>query len=299
MLFRSQTIEFLKGLLILLKDCALGDKDSPEVIAKRQMLLPMLASMALNKHNKKLYSTRLNATWFENHEETIFRENKINPEIINDFPITPQILKKIELLCSSIITSSQSYLLTDSSTHTVLFKNELLGLNLNKGNNHDIDKWLALISGNIIGTDISKEVFFNSNIDARYFFDIIKNWNSNIGYIPNWGSDLFMGIDMKSNEIPLQIRNIFAFGVNFSYSYFRRLEIRNSDLSSCNFSCCKFDNFCLIESDLRLSNFENIFINYESEEKGIINRYQVDKREHDYDLDFEGKFCLIFCFIFR
>lgn len=278
----DQTIDFFKGLLVLLKECVTGNPQEKTVFSKRELLIPLLASMAINKHNKKLYSTRLNATWFEKHEEAIFSKNKINDDIINDFPITQIILDKIEKLCYGIINSSKIYFLAEPLRHSVLYKNELMSVNNTEANFIEIDKWFALIAGNLIGTNILKRKFFNSEINAKYLFDMIRNWNYHEGYLPYWKTDLFIGINMKENDVIIAYDDLDISGVDFSYSYFRQLLLKNSQVRSCNFSDSTFDLFEINQSDISFTKFDNISI---EESLNLIKGHR-----------FEGYFSLTFCF---
>jgi len=278
----DQTVDFFKGLLVLLKECVTGNPQEKNVLAKRELLIPLLASMAINKHNKKLYSTRLNATWFEKHENTIFSKNKINTEIINDFPITNAILDKIEKLCYGIINSPKIYFLAEPSQHSILYKNELISINNTMANYIEIDKWFALIAGNLIGTNVLEKKFFNSEINAKYLFDMIRNWNFSEGYLPYWKQDLFMGINMKNNEEVISYDYLNVNGIDFSNSYFKQLVLRNSQIRGCNLSNSTFDFFEINNSDISFTKFDNISI------KESLNLSRVQ--------NFDGHFSLNFCF---
>ena len=254
----DQTVDFLKGLLILLKECISDNNNDKNIFAKRELFLPLLASMAINKHNKKLYSTRLNATWFEKYEEDIFRNNRISNEMINDFPITLKTLDKIDKLCQNIINSKKVYLLDEPSMHSVLYKNELTCL----GNIHEqlfeIDKWFALLSGNHLINNVEQKKFFNSKLDADSLFKLIMIW-SNKERTPEWTNDLFMGIDMSSNSETLYF-NSPIYNINFSHSYLKYVLFSTSNIRNCNFSNCTFDRVSFEKSDLTGTLFDDIDI---------------------------------------
>ncbi|OFX60166.1 MAG: hypothetical protein A2046_15325 [Bacteroidetes bacterium GWA2_30_7] len=282
----DQTIDFLKGLLVLLKECALGDSNDKSVFAKRELLIPLLSSMAINKHNKKLYSTRLNTKWFEKYEDEIFSKNKLNDDIINDFPITQKEINKIEILCKKILESSKVYMLDEPSNHTILFKNELMSIHKFKRNFNEIDKWLALIAGNIIVNEIENKKFFNYNLDATYLFELIRNWNYNYGTVPYWGRELFVGINMENNVFDLVYNNLNLIHLNFSYSYFKRLVINDSNLIQCDFSNSIFEYFNIFYSGIRGLKFNNVDI------KGLL----YDDSLFNSSLNrYEGRFSLTFC----
>lgn len=288
----DQTIDFFKGLLILLKECVLGKPEENSTYAKRELLIPLLSSMAINKHNRKCYSTRLNAKWFENYEEKIFSQNKINEEIVNDFPITKVILAKIEKLCISIINSSKIYFLAEPLVHSVLYKNELISVDKDENKFHEIDKWFALIAGNLIGTDISESRFFNSKIDAKHLFDMIRNWNYNKDYSSTWKNDLFVGINMKESKKSLVYEHLDISNLNFSYSYIRNLYLGNSQIRSCDFSNSTFEGFNIEKSDISFTKFDNISIDNSSND----HHSNDDDVEFHRAYPFSGNFGLTFCF---
>ncbi|MFT3679846.1 MAG: SMEK domain-containing protein [Ferruginibacter sp.] len=275
----DQTVDFFKGLLELLKECVLSDPKEKSIHSKRELLIPLLSSLAIKKHNKKLYSTRLNATWFEKHEKEIFSKNKISNEIVDDFPITMLILAKIEVLCREIISSKKIYFLDEPARSSVLFKNELTIIN-NYPKIYEIDKWLALITGNIVGTNVMKRQFFNSNLNTQDLFNIITHWNYYVGEIPYWGIDLFMGINMKNDEGIYNYKRLDLSRLNFSYSNFKNVSIQNSTIRFCDFSNSTFEYFNIIRSDITGSKFENITI-MSSQNETLM----------------EGNFSLTFCFI--
>jgi hypothetical protein len=283
----DQTVDFFKGLLTILKECVSGNPEDKGLRTKRQLLIPMLASMAINNHNKKLYSTRLNATWFETHESELFSKSKIMDKVINDFPITSKTLDKIDILCKKIIRSPKTYLLAEPFRHSILFKDELMSINNSQRNFYEVDKWFALVAGNIISTNTDNNIFFNSNIDSRYLFDMIRNWNNinNQQGVPEWGLDLFMGINMHNNEEFNSYHMLTVRGINFSYSYFKNLSFFRSDLSSCNFSFSKFQGFSIEDSNISGCKFDNVVIQRTS-----------DTNKNSRILIY-GDFSITFCFI--
>lgn len=282
----DQTIEFFKGLLVLLKECAENNPNDKTIFAKRELLIPLLASIATRKNNTKLYSTILKITWFKKYEDEIYSNNKLNDDIINDFPIDKNIIGKIELLCQKIIESQKTYLIEEPKIDTILFKKELMSVNKLKGNFNEIDKWLALIAGNKLSTDIEKRQFFNSKLEATLLFNLIQNWNYNFGAVPSWGFENFMGIDMSGNNQIIELQHLNLYNCNFSYSYLKRLEISISQLMNCIFSNCLFEYFHLIYCYLIGTQFNNIQIEVKSEEELKTNRYIIG-----------GKFSIDFCFI--
>jgi uncharacterized protein YjbI with pentapeptide repeats len=284
----DQTIEFFNGLLLLLKDCVFGDINDSNTISKRELFIPLLASMAIKEHNKKLYSDRLYTKWFEDYEDKLINTNKLDSKMIENFPINQKVFDKIEKLCINIINSTKSYVIDESTRKTILFKDELVRLNNLNGKLYEIDKWFALIVGNVIATDISKMKFFNSQIDAKQLFNLIKSWNYNVGYLPSWGRSLFIGINLKNNVSPIKFSYLNLSGVDFSYSYLKMLTLNKSTLYSCNFSNSTFEFFNIIESNISGSVFDEI---------KIIQRTKQNVEISDiHEFHFEGDFCLTFCY---
>ena len=288
----DQTISFFRDLLNLLKECVLGGPENKTIPTKRELFVPLLASMCIRKHNKKLYSTRLNVTWFEKYSNEIFSSNKINDKLIKDFPITKKELDKIELLCQKIISSPKTYLLENPGRHTALYSEELISVSNLKGNVYEIDKWLALIAGNILGTNIQTKQFFNSKLDAKSLFDLIRNWNYNKGSIPIWGRELFQGICMESNQDALIFTHLIAYSINFSYSVLKGIIFKYSILVDCDFSNSIFDYFNIEQSDITRSKFENIAI-----KSTFAKNRRILELENRVIVNFEGPFSLSFCFI--
>ena len=309
----DQTIDFFKGLLLLLKECVLGDPNEKTICMKRELLIPLLASISLPNHNRRLNSARLKTKWFEKHEEEIFKRNRLTEGIVKDFPITKEILDKVELLCQKIIGSEKTYLLEKPREHNILFANELISMNSIKGKLHEIDKWIALITGNIIGTDIEKKIFFNAKLNGKDLFELIRIWVSNFLYTAHWSVDLFQGIDMRKDENNLIYTHLNFSGLNFSYSYFKNIDFNFSSLTNCNFSYVTFDNASLLlckfwGSDFNEIKIENNFYldlcqmvpgvffpqKLSNRLRNIANRNEVENTDHfGFELNFGSQYSYI------
>lgn len=274
----DQTVDFFQGLILLLKECVLGNPKNKEIYAKRELLIPLLASLGIKDYNKKLYSIRLNATWLEKYESKILSAKKIPSEIIYDFPLDASTLKKIETLCINIINSKKTYILDEPKQHSVLFKNELISIN--NQNKFNIDKWYSLILGNLLKNDIEEKIFFNSDLSSSIIFNLINDWNTHDDYLPYWSENLFMGINMLKND-NRESYHLNLYNVNFSYSYLKKINLRDSNLINCNFSNCTFENIQFYKCDISRSNFDNINIIGKSED----------------DIHIGGRLNILFCFI--
>ncbi|MGM9478034.1 SMEK domain-containing protein [Pedobacter sp. GSP4] len=277
----DQTIDFLKGLITMLRECVEGSSENPSIIAKRELLIPLMASIAINKHNKKLYSTRLKIQWFEKYESEIYRNNKLIPEMIRNFPITLTVLQKIEELCREIIKSPTIYTLGEPRMNTVLFNAELSG-SPRKHFYTAIDKWFALIIGNLICNNISSRKFFNNKINSEILFQLIRDWNFEHGKVPEWGRNLFMGILTSYEDPTIMLQRLDLTEINFSFSTFSAIYIRDSMLRYTNFSHCNFTYFSAQNCDILRATFDEIKISESA--------YEIE------DIEFDGPFSLIFSY---
>jgi hypothetical protein len=280
----DQTIEFLKGLVMLLKEATLGISNDVNTLEKRRLFIPLLSSLSITNHNKKLYSTKLDLKWFDDYKKEIFEENIIPEDAVKKFPINEDVFRRIEKLCINIINSTKVYFIGEASLNSLLFKNELIATANNiRESLVDIDKWYALMVGNLLVTDTPKGVFFNSKIEARQLFDMIKNL-SNTDYFPVWANKYFQGIDMKGNTEVLVYSRLRCWGFDFSNSYLKRLVIRESNLNSSFFINSTFENFNLINCQVRHVDFNNITV--------INSEIKEDKNERNRS---EGNFALSLC----
>lgn len=269
----DQTVEFFKGLLQLLRECVLFNEADNNLFEKKKLLLPLLISIATEKHNKNLYSERLYSKWFEYYEDDIFNHDELPEKIINDFPVKKEHLDKIEAICREVIISPKKYLLGKSKSRTVLFDDELIELEKEKFSDYEIEKWLALVAGNAIVNDFETKTFFNGKLEASYLFGMIKNWNFHKGIVPIWSVTCFIGIDMNEFKKPVLCKQMNLQFINFSYSHFRYLIIEHSILDFCCFLNVVFEDVSIDFSSLINTAFMNVKLlsktfNYEDGREG-------------------------------
>lgn len=233
-----QTVVFFKELLQLLKDSC-----SPTEIEKRKLLFPLMASLATEKHNKKTRCNRLYYTWLA---QVSLNNSTFYPEkLIKDWCIDEGKIEKIITLAKTILESNKEYLTTKANFHTVLFDREVVEIENERLNRapHNIDKWLALLVGNILHTDIEKRVFFNGMINTpEVFFEMMKNWSYSYSYsaVPQWANNYFQGIKTEKMTEKIDINNINIMDINFSFSTFKNISIRNCHIHTCRFDFCEF-----------------------------------------------------------
>jgi len=232
----AQTIQFFTEMLKLLIETA-TDENSQQVLEKRKLLFPLMASLATKKNNK-LFCNAIYYEWFKQYP---CKENEANypPKLLVHWCIDQDKIDKIIRLAREILESKTNYILTQAETKTALYDNELLVVQDKLSNfAPDIDRWLALLVGNTLYNHVEEERFFNWNIkNFEHLFDLIRNWNYNYNEpAPKWGVGLFMGINMKSNKEVVSLNYCNLAFINFSHSYFYKLSFMFSYIGDGRYS---------------------------------------------------------------
>ena len=241
----EQTIIFLKDLIILLTDCA-KENDSQDLLNKRRLLAPLIASLATSEYNKDLYSEYINLKWFD---QINFNENK------SDFPessLEQWVIKKDEVnkimdLIREIIDSDIYMYLGNVEKVNALFNKEIIvsPFSLDRFP-PDIDRWIALIVGDSIIHNMYSDKYFASSVnDFKKLYAMVFSWNNyNNEAVPIWARnesfpnsncDLFRGIDMSENTSLVNLSNLALYGFNFSNSYLKNITFDQSNLNDCIF----------------------------------------------------------------
>jgi hypothetical protein len=255
----EQTIQFLKELLRLLKDTTI-EGQAINLLEKRKLLFPLMASLATKKHNN-LFCNNIYYEWF----------NKLNiPEDKSEYPseafsewcITPEKMNRIIMLAEKIIESKNSYLLTKAEEKTSLYNKEIISIQNTKIKDlpPDIDRWLSLLVGNKLFNNEKEETYFAGRImNFENLFDMIRNWNYAFACAaPKWGQKLFKGINMSKTNSFTDMSHLVLSGLDFSYSYLKKFESWHSRIRDCKFNYVEFENVKFNFSDLNNSQFQNI-----------------------------------------
>jgi len=256
----EQTIEFFKELLMLLKG-SVSTELTDEVLEKRKLLYPLMATLASDRHNT-LYCERIDSKWFE-EVEIDNASPSINQELLKTWAIGEKELEKIIVLAKDIIDSKTTLLLAKTSSRTALFDNELTVFQNAQVSDAptDMDKWLALVVGNLLHDDVSEDRdFFNGRLEfPEHLFEMIRGWNYfTKDSAPFWCKEYFKGIDMKQDRI-IEMKHLQLSYLNFSYSTLQNLSIAHSNLNSTSFYSCIFDGqIHMFFSVIMNVNFENI-----------------------------------------
>lgn len=238
----DQTIEFFKELLLLLKG-SVSSELTDEVREKRKLLYPLMATLASDRHNN-LYCERIDTKWFE-AVEIDNASPTINRELLEDWAIGEKELEKVIVLAKDIIDSKTTLLLAKTSTRTALFDNELTVFQNAQVSDSptDMDKWLALVVGNLLHDDVPEERdFFNGRLEfPEHLFEMIKGWNyyRNKG-VPIWASKYLKGVSVHKS---IALMGIQSGNIDFSYSiFYGRVLFNKTNLFNVNFAHCIFRN---------------------------------------------------------
>lgn len=268
----NQTFDFLVNLLVLLKETSV-DLNTQDIIEKRKLLYPLIASISI-EHNNNLFCNEIFYNWYKIQ---IFEENKAEyPESsLLNWPIKKEHIDKISTLCACILNSTGNILLTKAETKSALFDNELIHIKNNELNNIcvDTDKWIALLVGNTLHTDKSDPTdvkLFNTDykINPKSLFNLIITSNytdQNVLRGNNFKKILFLGIDMRNNSNTIDFLKIDFEDYDFSYSYFKDAFFISCLFNSTIFNNCSFSNTIFIGSKIFFAKFYNI-ITFENSE---------------------------------
>ncbi|WP_340388180.1 pentapeptide repeat-containing protein [Paenibacillus sp. FSL E2-0151] len=271
----EQTIDFLVGLLTLLKECV-SDNPDELTIKKRKLLFPMLASLSTSDYSKGLFSQYLKFKWFDNYP---IDKNTVEPplELLKKWIIDKEVIDKIIKLARDVIYSKANYLLTSvNSNHSSLYNNEVTQVSDSMNSiPPDIDRWLSFLVGNILYTNDKKRVFFTSGItDPKIIFDMFRNWSLFSDTVsPDWGRSLFRGLTLEDNTSDEPIledrysrRKVKTYSLtglsmqemNFSYSKISDIVFNNCGINNSDFTGSEISNVSFENSDLRRTSFKSV-----------------------------------------
>ncbi|MCP4108910.1 MAG: hypothetical protein GY749_25755 [Desulfobacteraceae bacterium] len=294
----EQAVRFFEDLLRLLKETA-TDKVTDDIIEKRRLLFPLMASLSTEEYSRGLYCNRIFYKWYDNIN---IKEDQadIDEEYVKNWPIDQDSIDKIIELAKSVIESDMNYTLIKAEPKTALFDKEVMAVpkRLNELP-PDIDRWLALIVGNELFNNEEKKEFFAGQIErVEHLFDMIVNWNYCMkDSTPSWARRLFRGINMSNFNGQIIVNDISFSHIDFSYSYFKNFSAKYCRFLGCIFNCNGFENIVLSFSNLTSSIFSQIkSIKNEFDlglcivEQGVIIPHELYKKIAGYDAGFYSNF---------
>ncbi len=255
-----QTVLFLIEMLRLLRSSA-GAKVNKNVLQKRQLLFPLMASLSNNKNNN-LFCYDIYYEWFKKFKIPV-NSTKYPEESITNWYFDKEKIDKLINLSHQIIDANAEYVLVKGDAHTALFDSEVFETRDNKLRTipPNIDKWLALLVGNVLYNNETKREYFNSKISKiDNLFEMVRNWNyySSNDSAPFWAKPFFKGLDMSNNDDEYNYQHINISGIDFSNSNLKNLNLSSSKISGSIFRNVSFEDVDFSFSDLSNSQFSNI-----------------------------------------
>lgn len=256
----GQTINFLIEMLRLLRSAA-STNVNEKILQKRQLLLPLMASLSTNKNNR-LFCHDIYYEWFKKFKIPV-NMTQYPKESITNWYFTQDKIDKVVLLTKQIIESSNEYIVAKGESHTSLFDKEIFEIKDDKLQTctPNIDKWLALLVGNILQNSETKRNYFNSKITKpERLFDMVRNWNYHSYYdsAPFWAKPFFKGIRMTENDEDYNFSHINISGIDFSHSDFKNCNFSSSKILGCLFKNVSFTDVDFSFADLSNSQFKSI-----------------------------------------
>lgn len=241
----EQTIDFFKELLRLFLETS-KDSDSKDIIEKRKLLFPLLASTA-SKKNNTLFCNDVFYEWYKKCSIDDYQSD-YPVKSLNNWYLNNEKINKINILAAKILNSKSNFLLAKAENKSSLYNNELLLLKNDKLSSitHDIDRWLSLLVGNTLYNDYSNvdnPKLFNTDykINSENLFQLIDNLkysNSDIILQDSWRHRLFNGVNMEESNFFMQFYSVFN-NFDFSYSYLKNIDFSGSLFGNTNFSYCR------------------------------------------------------------
>jgi hypothetical protein len=170
----DQTVAFFSELLTLLRNSSMDNGDI--TLETRKLLFPFLASIGTKKNNP-LFSNEIYYEWYKKYGLE-YIENSYPEDAITNWAIRNKELNMIVELSEKIINSKTDYLLTKADTRSSLYDNEVIAFPNTSISEiaPDIDKWLALLSGNLLYNN-DNELFLNDkNVEFYQLLKMMNNW---------------------------------------------------------------------------------------------------------------------------
>lgn len=252
----DQTMEFFTNLMIMLRESSVEEANE-EILEKRKLLLPIIASLGINQNNS-LYSSHIDYTWNEKYMCDEYLSN-IHEEMLRDWPIKGKTIQKIIDTMYELFESDNTNLFIKGKQNSSLFNDEIYSVkNYMVNSNLKIDKWIALLVGNTLYND--KEKFFNEKLKWESILSLWKDRNYIYGRAsPEWGLNLFHGTDFSTKyELGTSVENLNLMYIDFSNSRFNNVLFQHCNLASTDYSNSDFKNTIFASCCLALTKFDNI-----------------------------------------
>jgi hypothetical protein len=245
----DQTMIFLIDLLALLKESSTNSSEV-ELLRKRRILAPLISSLGISNFNN-MYSYDIDYRWNKKYlEEDNIRE--LSENALRDWPIKETEIDKITDTMYKLFECESTFLFARGNLMSSLFNNEVINVKkFTRNSNLCIEKWCALLVGNILYNNVVEKKFFNSKIHYKKLFSLLEiRLMTHNGSTPTWAQGLFNGIVANGNST----NDIYEQDIFILYCE----DIRNMDLSNLDFSYSVFSNIAFEWCQFTYTNFKNV-----------------------------------------
>lgn len=251
-----QCILFFKELMSLLRE-SVGSEGKPEMIEKRKLLTPLLSSIAIDVNNKTLNSQQLYFDWYRKGK--ISNETEEIPSILlSEWCIDQGVIDNIIQLCEQIIATEKPFFLSKSTTTTSLIENEVTQLlDSNYKQTENIEKYLALVAGNILFNTTND--FFIRKINGMLALSLMTE----LRY--GWLNDCFRGLHLEFDNVHRYalgeiVSHLSLIHFDLRNSNWKNVTIYNSEFISNLFSDSTFENVMFEDCAFGYNDFQGVQI---------------------------------------
>lgn len=205
----QQVMSFYKGLLDLLIESIEESKLTDlNLIDRRKMLFPIVASLGLSKERHKVVSDLdMDSYLYCEEIDHFFNMDELQSyksladSHVQRWPITKQILERITQLCQAIIGSNTEYTpLTVKHINNVPYINVGQVSENRLWQTHHLDRWIALLTGERCNANISDSKVFLDEVISRNVVKML--WNNGLTSTnahPSWINSI-SGLNVSDNR---------------------------------------------------------------------------------------------------
>lgn len=248
----EQTINFFIELLHLLKDAA--EEYAPgkeDILEKRKLLFPLLASLSNKKFNT-LFCNSLFYQWYKNYVNIEENQAEYPYEALINWGIKKNEIEKLIDFAAKVLDTQYDYIISQIKTEVNLFNNDVVILHDSKVDTlaNTIDKWFCLLIGDVLYTNVtnSKKVkLFNMDykINSKVLTTLMAICRK-ISHHYDWHTSLFRGFDTRNCDGLVIKDNLI--GLDLSYSYLKNVVFFCVSCGDVNLSRTILDNVTFLDS---------------------------------------------------
>ncbi|MDR4943062.1 hypothetical protein RGU39_21115 [Bacillus wiedmannii] len=274
-----QIISFYKGLLdLLIESIEESTLSETNLLDCRKMLFPIIASLGLTKEQHRivsdlemdsyLYCEEINQ-FFSIDELQAYRA--LNDSQVRNWPITKQVLKKMIKLSQDIIGAEAEHTpLIVKPTDYVPYSNAGRVSETRMWQTYDLDRWLALITGERCNAQFLDSEEFLDKITSRNVMTMLKSHTLATNYAhPSWINCIsglsisdahfeLAGLSFQSIDIiglNNQSGNLNLSGANIKDAQISTIHSPNIRGNGLQITNCYLGNIAFPKSDINGSQF--------------------------------------------